>query len=47
MLQNEELSTKTPLLFYSNKMDLEYAVKPWEIEEELQLSNINDRVWSI
>jgi ADP-ribosylation factor-like protein 6 len=47
MLQNADLGPKAPLLFFSNKMDLEYAVKPWEIEEELQLSNINNRVWSI
>jgi ADP-ribosylation factor-like protein 6 len=47
MLQHDELKPSTPVLFFSNKMDLEESVKPWEIEEELQLSNINNRVWSI
>jgi hypothetical protein len=36
-----------PILFFANKMDLEYSVKAWELEAELDLSSINNRAWSI
>lgn len=36
-----------PILFFANKMDLDASVKPWELEEELELSTISDRSWAI
>jgi ADP-ribosylation factor-like protein 6 len=39
--------TNIPILFFANKMDLDEAVKPWELEEELELSSIGDRSWTI
>ena len=39
--------TQVPLLFFANKMDLEYSVKAWELEAELDLSSITNKSWSI
>ena len=36
-----------PLLIFANKNDLLTALEIEEIEEEMSLSNINDRDWNI
>lgn len=36
-----------PFLIYANKQDLPNAMKKYELEEKLELSNVKDREWYI
>ena len=46
LLSDEKLK-KCPLLVYANKSDLEGVLEADEIMEKLELSNINDRDWTL
>ena len=38
---------EVPVLFFSNKMDLQMAMTEQEVAKELQLDSITDRPWHI
>lgn len=38
---------KVPILVFANKQDINTALQPNEIMEKMELSNINDRQWTI
>lgn len=46
-LMNEEKLEKVPILVLANKQDLEFAMKPDEIIEAMDLNSLQNRYWSI
>ena len=46
-LLNHELLVNVPLLIYCNKQDIATALDADEIEENLDLTKIEDRIWTI
>ena len=43
----EEALQKAPLLVYANKQDLDLALEPNEVMENLKLNDIQGRMWNI
>ena len=46
MIEYEQLAG-VPTLIYANKQDLDLALSPEDIMEQLHLDEINDRQWNI
>ena len=48
LLQNQGMIKRSiPILFFANKMDLNSAMSPADVANELELECITDRPWTI
>ena len=41
------IKREIPILFFANKMDLNSAMSPADVANELELDSITDRGWTI